>query len=154
MLSRASAYAGYRPQPRLASRPSQFGCSPCADSFCHSPSVSSNFPRGTRKKGGLYVWTREAYGEFSGFMAAWTYWMSNLPFFPELLYFGASSLLFTGPRAQRLAASHSYYLIFMATMLAVITVLNVIGLNTGKWVNNLGAVGTVVSCFPAGSGCS
>jgi amino acid transporter len=39
--------------------------------------LSSRYPQ----EGGLYIWTREALGEFSGFMAAWTYWMSNLPYF-------------------------------------------------------------------------
>src|SRR5580658_7564213 len=35
--------------------------------------LSSRYPA----EGGLYVWTREAFGDFSGFIAAWTYWMSN-----------------------------------------------------------------------------
>src|ERR1700749_996592 len=52
--------------------------------------LSSRYPQ----EGGLYVWTREAYGEFAGFMAAWAYWMSNLPYFGAVLYFAASSLLF------------------------------------------------------------
>ena len=52
--------------------------------------LSSRYPQ----EGGLYVWTREAYGEFAAFMAAWTYWMSNLPYFAAVLYFAASSLLF------------------------------------------------------------
>ncbi|HUX27951.1 MAG TPA: amino acid permease, partial [Terracidiphilus sp.] len=30
-------------------------------------------------EGGIYVWTREAFGDFTGFLTAWTYWMSNLP---------------------------------------------------------------------------
>ncbi len=63
--------------------------------------LSSRYPQ----EGGLYVWTREAYGEFAGFMAAWTYWMSNLPYFAAVLYFAASSLLFVTPRAQHLADS-------------------------------------------------
>src|ERR1700678_2813653 len=47
--------------------------------------LSSRFPQ----EGGLYVWTQEAFGEFAGFMAAWTYWMSNLPYFAAVLYFAA-----------------------------------------------------------------
>jgi len=43
--------------------------------------LSSRFPQ----EGGLYVWTREAFGDFSGFIAGWTYWMSNLPYFPAVL---------------------------------------------------------------------
>jgi len=102
--------------------------------------LSSRYPQ----EGGLYVWTREAYGEFAGFMAAWTYWMSNLPYFAAVLYFAASSLLFATPRAQHLAAIDSYYLLFTTSMLALITVLNVVGLGVGKWLNNLGAVGMVL----------
>ena len=99
--------------------------------------LSSRYPQ----EGGLYVWTREAYGDFAGFMAAWTYWMSNLPYLPAVLYFAASSLLFATPRAQHLANTNSYYLLFTVGMLAFITVLNVFGLGPGKWLNNLGAVG-------------
>jgi amino acid transporter len=99
--------------------------------------LSSRYPQ----EGGLYIWTREAYGSFAGFMAAWTYWMSNLPYFPAVLYFAASSLLFTTPRAQHLAGANTYFLLFTTSMLVLITVLNVLGLNIGKWLNNLGAVG-------------
>ena len=99
--------------------------------------LSSRYPQ----EGGLYIWTREAYGEFAGFMAAWTYWMSNLPYFGAVLYFAASSLLFATPRGQHLADANIYFLLFTAGMLTLITVLNVLGLDIGKWLNNLGAVG-------------
>jgi amino acid transporter len=99
--------------------------------------LSSRYP----DEGGLYIWTREAYGEFAGFMAAWAYWMSNLPYFGAVLYFAASSLLFTTPRAQHLADTNLYFLAFTAGTLVLITALNVIGLGVGKWLNNLGAIG-------------
>jgi glutamate:GABA antiporter len=99
--------------------------------------LSSRYP----DEGGLYIWTREAYGEFAGFMAAWAYWMSNLPYFGAVLYFAASSLLFTTPRAQHLADTNLYFLAFTAGTLVLITILNVIGLGVGKWLNNLGAIG-------------
>src|SRR5580658_1631008 len=71
--------------------------------------LSSRHP----EEGGLYVWTREAFGDFSGFICAWTYWMSNLPFFAGVLYFGAASTLFAfGPRAQSVAANPLYYVAF------------------------------------------
>ncbi len=102
--------------------------------------LSSRYPQ----EGGLYVWTREAYGDFAGFMAAWTYWMSNLPYFPAVLYFAASSMLFVSPRAAHLADANIYFLLFTITVLTLITVLNVLGLGLGKWLNNLGAVGMAV----------
>lgn len=96
-------------------------------------------------EGGIYVWTREAFGDFSGFICAWTYWMSNLPYFPGVLYFGAASALFAfGPRAQSLAANPLYYIAFAVFWLAVITLLNIRGVDAGKWLNNIGALGSVV----------
>ncbi len=93
-------------------------------------------------EGGIYVWTREAFGEFSGFIAAWTYWMSNLPFFPGVLYFGAASVLFAfGPRAQALAGAPGYYVAFAVGWLAIITLVNIRGVDAGKWLNNVSALG-------------
>jgi amino acid transporter len=93
-------------------------------------------------EGGLYVWTNQAFGEFSGFIAAWTYWMSNLPFFSGVLYFGAASALFAfGPRGQALAADPLYYVVFAVVWLTIITLLNIRGVNAGKWLNNVSALG-------------
>lgn len=103
--------------------------------------LSSRHP----EEGGIYVWTREAFGHFSGFICAWTYWMSNLPFFAGVLYFGAASALFAfGARAQALAANPFYYVAFSVFWLGVITALNIRGVNVGKWLNNIGSLGIVV----------
>lgn len=103
--------------------------------------LSSQYPQ----EGGLYVWTREAFGDFFGFIAAWTYWMSNLPYFPAVLYFGAASVLFAfGAHGQTLSSSGVYYTAFAVAWLALITVLNVLGVNAGKWLNNIGSVGSIV----------
>ena len=96
-------------------------------------------------EGGLYVWTREAFGDFSGFITAWTYWMSNLPYFPGVLYFGAASALFAfGAKGQALAASPAYFVAFAVFWLAVITLLNIRGVNAGKWLNNVSALGSLL----------
>lgn len=103
--------------------------------------LSSRYPA----EGGLYVWTREAFGDFSGFIAAWTYWMSNLPYFPAVLYFGAGSVLFAfGARGQSLSTNSRYYLLFALAWLTVITVTNIVGVNAGKWLNNVSSLGSLV----------
>jgi amino acid transporter len=97
------------------------------------------------EEGGLYVWSREAFGDFAGFIAAWTYWMSNLPLFAGMLYFGAASVLFAlGPRAQSLAASPLYYVCFASISLTVITLLNIRGVQAAKWLNNIGSLGSIL----------
>jgi amino acid transporter len=103
--------------------------------------LSSRYPA----EGGLYVWTREAYGDFSGFIAAWTYMMSNLPYFPAVLYFGAGSVLFAfGSRGAHLATDARYFLIFALAWLAFITLMNVVGVNAGKWLNNVCTLGSII----------
>ena len=47
-------------------------------------------------EGGIYVWSKRAFGPFAGFITGWTYWSSNLPYFPGLLYFAAANALFVG----------------------------------------------------------
>ncbi len=97
------------------------------------------------EEGGLYVWSREAFGEFTGFISAWTYWMSNLPLFAGMLYFGAASVLSAfGARAQPLAASPLYYVGFAVVALILIVLLNIRGVQFGKWLNNVGSLGSIL----------
>jgi len=101
--------------------------------------MASRYP----DEGGLYVWAQKAFGDFYGFMAGWTYWMSNLPYFPAILYFGAGSAVFTmGSRGKELADSGAYFMCFSLIALAGITLLNMVGVKQGKWLNNLGALGS------------
>jgi amino acid transporter len=103
--------------------------------------LSSRHP----EEGGVYIWTREAFGDFSGFLCAFTYWMSNLPYFAAVLYFGAASALFAfGPRTQYLGTSPAYYIVFAVIALALITALNIVGVDVGKWLNNIGALGILL----------
>ena len=100
--------------------------------------LSSRYP----EEGGCYVWVKRAFGEFPGFLTAWTYWACNLPYFPSLFYFTAASALFMGGAEwQRLAGSPAYFIAFSLAGLAVAAGLNVRGLAVGKWLHNLGAVG-------------
>jgi glutamate:GABA antiporter len=104
--------------------------------------LSSRYPQ----EGGLYVWTREAFGDFSGFLAAWMYWMSNLPYFPSILYFGAGSILFAaGARGHALSSSPVYFMSFAIAWLALITLVNIVGLDAGKWLNNVCSLGSWLS---------
>src|SRR6202795_531363 len=101
--------------------------------------LSSRYPQ----EGGMYVWTKRAFGEFPGFMTGWTYWASNLPYYPAVLYFAAGNALYIGPSSwQSLSSNKTYFLLFALLGLALGTFLNVIGLSVGKWLHNLGAIGT------------
>jgi amino acid transporter len=98
--------------------------------------LSSHYP----EEGGMYVWSKRAFGPFAGFMTGWTYWTSNLTYFPALLYFAAGNGLFITGGAGALAHAAPYFIIFSLSGLTLATVLNVLGLDIGKWLNNVGAV--------------
>ncbi len=92
-------------------------------------------------EGGLYVWSKIAFGPFAGFMTGWTYWASNLPYFPALLYFAAGNALFvTGSKGGALSASPWYFIAVAIGGLTLATIVNIYGLQVGKWLNNFGAV--------------
>lgn len=90
----------------------------------------------------MYVWSRRAFGDFAGFMTGWTYWMSNIPYFPGVLYFAAGNALFiVGAQDGALANSPSYFIAAAVMGLAVAVLPNVAGLRIGKWIQNTGALG-------------
>src|SRR5579864_7354762 len=49
-------------------------------------SLSARFP----DEGGLYVWTKHAFGEWHGFLCAWLYFVSNVLFFPTIMLAGVT----------------------------------------------------------------
>jgi amino acid transporter len=91
-------------------------------------------------QGGLYVWGKLAFGPFAGFMTGWTYWTSNLPYFPSLLYFAAGNALYLSSGPDGPLASPGYFIAFSIAGLTASVLLNVLGLRAAKWLNNLGAV--------------
>jgi amino acid transporter len=99
--------------------------------------LSSRYP----EEGGVYVWSKRAFGPFAAFITGWTYWGSNLPYFPGLLYFAAANALFIGgPAWQSLSANSTYFIAVAMTGLTIAVTMNVVGLNVGKWLNNVGAI--------------
>lgn len=101
--------------------------------------LSSRFPA----EGGLYVWAKEAFGDFHGFVAGWTYWIYTVFYFPGLLLASASmSAYVLGEKGAALADNRSFLLTISIVLLLVAVVLNIIGLNIGKWLQNAGGVCT------------
>lgn len=103
--------------------------------------LSSRFP----EEGGLYAWSKEAFGDFHGFIAGWTYWIYTVFYFPGLLLASASMAAYIiGGRGAVLAQDRTFLLSVSLGLLLVAVVLNIIGLNIGKWLQNAGGVGTYV----------
>jgi amino acid transporter len=99
--------------------------------------LASRYP----EEGGLYVWSKRAFGDGAAFLTGWTYWMSNLPYFPGVLYFAAGNALYVaGGRFLHLTSSPVYFVLAALFGLALGTGLNLVGLQVGKWLNTIGAV--------------
>jgi glutamate:GABA antiporter len=90
----------------------------------------------------MYLWSKHAFGDFAGFMTGWTYWTSNLPYFPGVLYFAAANGLFLlgDERRRALSDSGPYFVVAALAGLALGTAVNVAGLGVGKWLTNAGAI--------------
>lgn len=94
-------------------------------------------------EGGIYLWTKTAFGEAHGFIVGWTYWVNNLFYFPGLLLFIAGAFLYLGGSAWLGFADSGYYnAAFSLTLLWLVILANVIGLSKGKWIPNIGAMAT------------
>jgi amino acid transporter len=101
--------------------------------------LSSRYPQ----EGGMYVWSKRAFGDFAGFLTGWIYWTSNLPYFPAVLYFAASNALYVGgSKWKGLQGSAAFFVTFSLLGLGLALALNLVGLDIGKWLSNLGAIGT------------
>jgi amino acid transporter len=101
--------------------------------------LSSRFPA----EGGLYVWAKEAFGDFHGFVAGWTYWIYTVFYFPGLLLASASMTAYVvGEKGAMLSQDRSFLLWVSLAYLVVAVGLNIVGLNIGKWLQNAGGVGT------------
>jgi amino acid transporter len=97
-------------------------------------------------EGGVYLWAKEVFGDFHGFLSGWCYWTNNMMYVPTvMLYFVGVSVFVLGPAQAGLAASKSFALAASLALLTVLVVLNVVGLGIGKWINNVGGLGTLIA---------
>ncbi len=73
--------------------------------------LSTRFPH----EGGLYVWTKDAFGDFHGFIAGWTYWIYTIFYFPGLLLASAAmGAYIAGGSAATLAQNRTFLLSCLA----------------------------------------
>jgi glutamate:GABA antiporter len=97
-------------------------------------------------EGGVYLWAKKEFGDFHGFLSGWCYWTNNMMYVPTImLYFVGVSVFVLGPKHQLLADNKAFALTASIALLAVLVVMNIIGLGVGKWINNVGAIGTFVA---------
>src|ERR671938_689980 len=98
-------------------------------------------------EGGIYLWTRESFGEVHGFLSGWCYWTNNLFYVPVLLLYMAGIFAFAAgeSRAAELVNQKLFVLGISIGWLALIALANIRGLGVGKWIQNAGGLAAFIS---------
>jgi glutamate:GABA antiporter len=98
--------------------------------------LSKRYP----EEGGLYVWTREAFGPWHGFLCGACYFVSTLFFLPVALLYGLS--------IAALAFGFSQDKVLMIglalAILWLVAILNLLGAELGKWNSDMGGIATIL----------
>jgi amino acid transporter len=99
-------------------------------------------------EGGVYLWAKEEFGNWHGFFSGWCYWTNQMLYVPTvMLYFVGVSVYVLGASHGALANNKIFALLTSLALLALLTVLNIVGLGVGKWINNAGAIGTGIAAL-------
>src|SRR5215469_845328 len=97
-------------------------------------------------EGGVYLWAKEVFGDFHGFLSGWCYWTNNMLYVPTvMLYFVGVSVYALGPGHEGLSDNKMFAATAALMLLGLLTYFNILGLGVGKWINNVGAVGTFIA---------
>ena len=103
--------------------------------------LSTRYP----DEGGIYVWTKKAFGDFHGFVCGWCYWINNLFYFPSLLIFTVNNAAYIGGTGSASLGENTFFVTTVSLIFFwFVILLNIRGLKSGKWLQNLGAIGTWV----------
>ncbi|MDE3188402.1 MAG: APC family permease [Acidobacteriota bacterium] len=96
-------------------------------------------------EGGLYVWSREAFGDIGGFVTAWNLWVYSILVTATILYGTPTEIAYLlGPRAHWLPESHWASMAIVSLLVLGLVASSLRGLDVGKWIHNLGGAAILV----------
>lgn len=109
---------------------------PCA---LVSAELATLFP----KKGGVYVWVREALGHRLGFVAVWLLWIENIVFYPAILSFVSAAIAYVF--FPHLAENPIYTCFMVIAVFWFLTLINFRGIRfTGRFSTFCVIAGTFI----------
>ncbi len=95
--------------------------------------------------GGLYLWARNDFGPWPGFLNFWVYWLGIAFLIPGAAIFALGIGVYAlGPNYAYLADNRLYMMGGSLLLLWIALGTNIIGLNIGKWTENIGGAMTWV----------
>ncbi len=113
--------------------------------FLPSALVVARLSRLFPEEGGMYIWTKRAFGDRHAFLCAWFYFIGNVLYFPSLLLAGIGMVAYAfGETGARFAEDRAYALPATLVVLWVLFLANMFGLKVAKWVSATGGISTFV----------
>ncbi len=92
-------------------------------------------------EGGLYRWTKTAFGDNHGFVCGWCYWVNNLLYFPALLLYVSGNVAFALKSTSPDLDKNAWFVTGVTLgSLWLIAGFSMLGVKTGRWLQNIGAV--------------
>ena len=96
-------------------------------------------------EGGVYQWTKYAFGPFAGFMSAWNFGLWALLAVANIGILTATSMSYgLGPGAAWMEESHTLIAALTIGLFLLILLVNVPGFGIGRWVAHFGTAVTVL----------
>ncbi len=126
--------------------------------FLPSAITVSGLARKFPEEGGMYIWTKRAFGDRHAFLCGWFYFISNVLYLPSLLLAGVSMTAYAfGGIGQRLAEDRGFALPVTLAVLWAAFAANFFGMKVAKWISTLGGsstfiIGAVLAALAIGAG--
>lgn len=104
-------------------------------------SLSRRFPQ----EGGMYIWTKHAFGDQHAFLCGWFYFISTVLYFPTLLLAGIGMTFYAfGKTGERFAEDRAFALPITLAVLWAAFAANFFGMKVAKWISALGGSATFI----------
>ncbi len=104
-------------------------------------SLSRRFP----EEGGMYIWTKRAFGDQHAFLCGWFYFISNVLYLPSLLLAGIGMTAYAfGGLGQRLVEDRGFAMSITLAVLWAAFGANFFGMKVAKWISALGGSSTFI----------
>jgi glutamate:GABA antiporter len=109
---------------------------PCAWAIA---TLSSRYPQ----QGGLYIWARNDFGDWHGFLCFWLYWFGIALWFPNaVMAYSSMAVYALGPSYTYLAGDRTYIVTASLVLIWLSLGSHLIGLRYGKWTQLFGFIGS------------
>ncbi len=103
--------------------------------------LSRQFP----EEGGLYVWTKRAFGDQHAFLCGWFYFISTVLYLPSLLLAGITMTAYAfGGIGVRMAEDSQFAVPITLAVLWAAFAANFFGMKVAKWISALGGSSTFI----------